>query len=87
MLISALAMTLLLGAKPLPVNDPLAKLVNVPGMERWKQLLTEVEPKQLWKQIHWVSVEEALKQAKESRKPILVAIKTGAGGRPKAPST
>lgn len=70
--------------KSLPKSDPLYKLVEIPGMEFYKKVLIEEEPKQLWKQIHWVSIDEVQALAKENRKPILLAIFTGHGGEAKA---
>jgi hypothetical protein len=71
----------------LPKSDPLHLLIEVKGMERYKKILLENEPRQLWKQIHWSTVDEVQKLAKENRKPILIAMMTGAGGKAKAPFT
>jgi hypothetical protein len=70
--------------KALPKTDPLHKLVEIPGMEFYKKVLIEEEPKQLWKQIHWVSIDDVRALARENRKPILLAIFTGHGGQAKA---
>lgn len=97
-MLGTLALLLLVGAGPsepsqtpartsLPKTDPLYRLIEVPGMERYKKILLENEPKQLWKQIHWSTVDEVRKQAKENRRPILIAMMTGSGGQAKAPFT
>jgi hypothetical protein len=91
-MVHALALVLVLSTTPparktLPKTDPLAKLVEVPGMEFYKKVLLEEEPKQLWKQIHWVTVEDVRALAKENRKPILITMFTGSGGQAKAAFT
>ena len=91
MLGSALVL-LLVGASPsprqsLPPTDPAAALVELPGMERYKKLLTENEPKGLWKKIHWLTLDQTQLQARENRKPILLTIKTGSMGKANSPFT
>jgi hypothetical protein len=91
-MLGAVILLAILGAEPsamrrLPKNDPLANVLDGPGMERYKKIILENEHKQLWKQIHWVPVEEAERVAKENRKPVLLIVKTGSGGKAKAAFT
>jgi hypothetical protein len=91
-MLETLALAIVLSTAPaarksLPPNDPLAKLVELKGMEFYKRLLVEEEPKQLWKNIHWISMDEARVQAKENRKPILVVMNVRSDGRPNSAFT
>ena len=91
-MLQALALALVISTTPLarkslPKSDPLATLVEVPGMEFYKRLLVEKEPKQLWKKINWITMEEARTQARENRKPILVVMNVRSEGNANSPFT
>lgn len=93
----AALVVLLLGGQPaapapkatrgISPDDPLAQLLELKGNERWKKLLTEMEPKGLWKQIRWSTLDEAKQEGAETGKPMLVTIKTGSKGEAHAPFT
>jgi hypothetical protein len=91
-MLSTLALALVLSAAPpprksLPASDPLASLVAGPGMEFYRHILVDEEPKQLWKQIHWLQLDEVQAKAHENRKPILFVTETGSDGKANAPFT
>ena len=85
-MLQAMALALVLSTAPaarksLPNNDPLAQLVELKGMEFYKHLLVDQEPKQLWKKIHWLTWEEVRPAAKENRKPILIVMNVRSDGK------
>lgn len=92
-MLGAALVLLVMGAQPakaprgISPSDPLAELLELKGNERWKKLLTEMEPKELWKQIHWTSIHDAERAGAETRRPMLVTIKTGSKGEANAPYT
>jgi hypothetical protein len=71
---------------PSDAEDPLRPIYEQ-GSEPWQVALREKEPLQLWRQIHWLPLSEALAKAQKEGKPLLLSIMSGALGKAHAPFT